>query len=235
MLNTDLKVFRANPATLKPHPRNVRVHPEDNILAIMTSLISFGQQKPIVVDALNQVIAGNGTLESFTRLSKMKPGDAREFLIKKLNWTVGVNAKVATWANEFATIQYVKTNLTGIKAEAFAIADNKTSDMSEFNYELLAEVMKTPNMDLISTGFKSYELEPLLEADWTPGEPGTMPEKPASQSVGTVSVHFTPEQWELVKPAIEAAKEHSKGYETDTDGAALSVFCYICQDYFVQK
>lgn len=43
-------------------PANVRKHPEKNLATIKASLLRFGQQKPIVVDANGVVRAGNGTL-----------------------------------------------------------------------------------------------------------------------------------------------------------------------------
>lgn len=118
----------------RPHPRNVRKHPEKNIQAIIKSLEEFGQQKPIVVDKAGQVICGNGTFES----------------IKRMGW---------------ASVQYIQTNLEGAKAEAFAIADNKTTDMSIFDEALLAEVLKDlegEGIDLASTGFQKYELNTLF-------------------------------------------------------------------------
>lgn len=47
---------------LTADPSNVRKHPEESIAAIKASLLRFGQQKPIVIDANKVVIAGNGTL-----------------------------------------------------------------------------------------------------------------------------------------------------------------------------
>lgn len=45
-------------------PNNVRVHDDKNLKAIRSSLKKFGQQKPIIIDENNIVIAGNGTLEA---------------------------------------------------------------------------------------------------------------------------------------------------------------------------
>ena len=47
---------------LKEDQKNSRKHSEKNISALTKSLIAFGQQKPIVIDSDNNVIAGNGTL-----------------------------------------------------------------------------------------------------------------------------------------------------------------------------
>lgn len=189
-----MQVEEVNISTLKHHPRNVRVHPEENIRAIMVSLKEFGQQKPIVVDIHGQVIAGNGTLESARRLG---------------------------WKR----IQIVRTKLDGHQAEAFAITDNKTTDMSTFDFELLSSVMKDldghgVNLDL--TGFQAFEREPLLEAEWNAPEAAALPEAGAAAH----TVKFTEEQWELVQAAIKSIKESGSEFDTESDGAALSVVAH---------
>jgi ParB-like chromosome segregation protein Spo0J len=63
-----MQVERIEIAALCADPANVRVHPRRNIDAIKASLIRFGQQKPIVVDARNVVRAGNGTLRAAREL-----------------------------------------------------------------------------------------------------------------------------------------------------------------------
>jgi len=57
-----MKIETMPVASLCHDPKNLRKHPEDNLESIKTSLTRFGQQKPIVVDQNNIVIAGNGTL-----------------------------------------------------------------------------------------------------------------------------------------------------------------------------
>lgn len=59
---TALQIETVKVADLISDPDNVRTHDERNIDAIKSSLDRFGQQKVIVVDADNRVIAGNGTL-----------------------------------------------------------------------------------------------------------------------------------------------------------------------------
>lgn len=93
-------------SSLIPDPSNVRLHPDKNLAAIKGSLAKFAQQKPIVVDKNNLVIAGNGTLEA---------------------------AKLLGW-NE---IKIIRTELIGAQATAFAIADNRTSELAEWDRENL--------------------------------------------------------------------------------------------------
>jgi len=54
--------------SLFPDPANVRLHDHVNLTAIKASLLRFGQQKPIVVDANGVIRAGNGTWEAAKQL-----------------------------------------------------------------------------------------------------------------------------------------------------------------------
>lgn len=49
-------------------PANVRMHPVDNLEAIKGSLRRFGQQKPIITNSSNVIIAGNGTFTAAKEL-----------------------------------------------------------------------------------------------------------------------------------------------------------------------
>jgi hypothetical protein len=55
-------IERVDIDSIQPDPANSRLHGERNLAQIKASLERFGQQKPIVVDARNIVIAGNGQL-----------------------------------------------------------------------------------------------------------------------------------------------------------------------------
>lgn len=57
-----MKLERVRLDKLHLHPSNPRLHDERNIDAIKASLQAFGQQKPIIIDAKNVVLAGNGTV-----------------------------------------------------------------------------------------------------------------------------------------------------------------------------
>lgn len=129
-----MKVEKVAIDTLIPDPANVRKHSEKNIEAIKGSLAVFGQQKPIVVNQKNVVIAGNGTLEA---------------------------ARALGWSE----INVVRSELQGSQATAFAIADNRTTDLSEFDHGSLAQQLtslKTDGFDLDSLGF---DKEDMLELD----------------------------------------------------------------------
>ena len=63
-----MKVERVAISTMINDPNNARKHDAKNIMAIKGSLAKFGQQKPIVVNDKNIVIAGNGTLQAASEI-----------------------------------------------------------------------------------------------------------------------------------------------------------------------
>lgn len=116
-------------------PTNARKHGSRNLDAIKASLTKFGQQKPIVIDPNNTVLAGNGTLRAAYELG---------------------------WAH----IQCVRSSLKATEASAFAIADNRTAELAEWDIERLANTLNNieanPNAQLWSTGFDKQELAQLI-------------------------------------------------------------------------
>jgi hypothetical protein len=95
-------------------PNNARLHNEKNLRAIKGSLAKFGQQKPIVVNSKNVVIAGNGTLQAAKELgwstisvvrSELSNFDASAYALAD-NRT----AELATWDEEVLgkTLQYLR-------------------------------------------------------------------------------------------------------------------------------
>lgn len=116
---------------LQADPSNARKHNKKNLDAIKGSLTKFGQQKPIVVDAKNIVIAGNGTL----------------FAAKELGWK---------------ELSIVRSDLIGPEATAFAIADNRTSELSEWDDDILKQTLAgldIAGFDLKEIGFSEKDLD----------------------------------------------------------------------------
>jgi DNA modification methylase len=132
-------------------PANVRKHGERNLATIKASLLRFGQQKPIVVDANGVVRAGNGTLAA---------------------------AKALGWKD----IAVVRSTLAGSEATAYAIADNRTAELAEWDEDALAETLSALQCEdealLDAAGFDSAELSKMIDgmAEVTEDE---VPEPPA--------------------------------------------------------
>jgi len=118
-------------------PRNARTHSRANVEALKGSLLKFGQQKPIVVNSENMIVAGNSTVAS-----------ARE-----LGWQ---------------QISAVVTNLSEEALRAYSIADNKTSELSEWDYVTLVEILeelKDDDVDIEVTGFSVDDIETYKGVD----------------------------------------------------------------------
>lgn len=103
---------------------------------VAASIKEFGFRNPIIIDKNNEIIAGH------TRL----------LAAKKLG------------LKEVPTIR--ADDLTPEQVKAFRIADNKTAEYSEWNFELLAqelEELKLADYDLSLTAFDLSECEKLLD------------------------------------------------------------------------
>lgn len=115
-----LKIEQIRVADLKFDPANARKHSKRNLDAIRGSLDSFGQRKPVVVDHSNVIVAGNGTVEA----------------ARSLDWdTVACVRVPKDWTDE--------------EIKAFALADNRTGELAEWNDDILAKQL----MDLQEIGF----------------------------------------------------------------------------------
>jgi hypothetical protein len=71
------------------------------------------------------------------------------------------------------TVPAIQLSLTRAQREAFAIADNKTADIADWDYDALGEILKDlpqEGIDLSSLGFSEAELDAILKPqedfDW---------------------------------------------------------------------
>jgi ParB-like chromosome segregation protein Spo0J len=89
-------------------PNNARKHSDENIRVISESLKAFGQRKPIVVWR-KTVVAGNGTL---------------------------VAARSLGWKE--ISVALIPDDWDENKVKAFALADNRSAELAEWDKEVLA-------------------------------------------------------------------------------------------------
>jgi hypothetical protein len=57
-------------ADLRPHPRNYRLHPPDQVRRISDSLAYHGQQKPVVIDSSGMILAGHALVQGAQALGR---------------------------------------------------------------------------------------------------------------------------------------------------------------------
>ena len=134
-------------AKLSLDPKNARKHSQRNLDAIAASLLKFGQRKPLVVHR-GVVLAGNGTLEA----------------ARSLGWTEIEVAEVPDdWDND--------------TAKAYALADNRTAELAEWDESELAKQLlelQDADWDITELGFEVPAL-----ADIEPVDEDEIPEPPA--------------------------------------------------------
>ena len=102
---------------LKPDPRNARRRTDRSAKLIGESLKRYGAARSIVIDENDQIIAGHGTIDG-----------AKQAGIK--------NVRIID-ADGDEVIAVRRTNLTEDEKVGLGLADNRTSDLSEWNAEAI--------------------------------------------------------------------------------------------------
>jgi len=132
---------------LKPDKKNARRHNPRNIGMIADSIQEVGAARSIVIDEDNNILAGNGTVEAAAQagITKMQIVDADGETI------IAVRRK----------------GLTKKQKTRLAIADNRTTDLSDWNPEILGELAGD---DLLAGLFTDAELGAMLSQFDIPDE-----------------------------------------------------------------
>jgi hypothetical protein len=126
--------------SVRPHPKNTRRHPQEQIELIKNSLREFGQYRPIVVHAgTDYILAGNGVYEA----------------ARQLGWE---------------TIRIVRVECDETHALAILMADNRLAELSWWDYESMAAipelqpVLEMPVFDESFVRMIEIEVDAILEA-----------------------------------------------------------------------
>ncbi len=61
-------LFYTQPSSLKPHPKNSRVHDSDQIDDLVQSFKTFGFRAPVLVDKQKRIIAGHACVQAAIRM-----------------------------------------------------------------------------------------------------------------------------------------------------------------------
>jgi len=125
-----------NPAELKPNPRNARKHSKKQRAQIAASIRAHGFINPIITDPHGNVLAGHGRLEAALELGL------------SLVPTISLG------------------HLSKEQLRAYALADNKLAELSEWDKGILIEELGElsllmPHIEL--TGFSTCEIDLLLD------------------------------------------------------------------------
>ncbi|MEM8739549.1 MAG: DNA methyltransferase [Planctomycetota bacterium] len=129
-----LRLELIHPDQVQPHPDNPRKHPRKQVQQIAKSIKELGFRFPVLIDAQSRLIAGHGRIEAAKLLA--------------LKEVPAVRAD----------------DLTDAQARALMIADNRLTEISDWDETLLAQNLKMLSdleidFDLDVIGFEYGEIE----------------------------------------------------------------------------
>jgi hypothetical protein len=124
---------------LKPDPRNARKRTDRSASLIQESLKRFGAARSIVIDEDGRILAGNGTVEG-----------AKAAGISKVRI-------IETEGDEIVAVR--RTGLTEEQKIGLALADNRSSDLSEWDGLMLQQLSETHD---VSPWFEPEDLEAIV-------------------------------------------------------------------------
>lgn len=132
-----LRHFAVDLSTLTVDPNNTRKHDARSIDGVKRSLQKFGQRLPIIVQKQGLLV---------------RVGNGRVLAARQLGWTH--IAALVVDESEADALQY-------------AIADNRTGELSDWDYESLANQLKSlstklPDFQYEDLGFTKFEMQDVL-------------------------------------------------------------------------
>jgi ParB-like chromosome segregation protein Spo0J len=144
-------------ARLVPYASNARTHSDDQVARISASLVEYGWTAPVMVSDEGEIVAGHGRLLAARNLG----------------------------LDEVPVIRL--SHLGPEQVRAYRIADNRLSELSGWDDELLAAELHALNaagFDLDLTGFEGEDLDrllaPLDDADEALAGEDEVPEPPVN-------------------------------------------------------
>ncbi len=173
-------------------PNNARKHDDQNLKVIAESLKAFGQRKPIVVWR-NTVVAGNGTI---------------------------VAARSLGWKE--IEVALIPDNWDADKVKAYALADNRSAELAEWDKEVLAsQLIELEEADFQIEDFGFFKID----------QPGEDELEEAFEKLGgdkgemeTVSFTLHNSQADLIRFALDKSKalgEFDLDLNSNSNGNAI--------------
>lgn len=137
---------------LKPYKNNARLHPQEQINKIVNSINEFGFITPVIIDENNTILVGHGRTQAAKQAGLTK-------------------------------VPYRRiTNLTDEQKRAYILADNKLSDIAEWDEELLKIELENISLDMTAFGFEEFNIDiDEGDAEIIEDEVPETPEEPRAQ------------------------------------------------------
>lgn len=153
---------------------------------------------------------------------QVKPVVVREGVVYAGNGLVVAATRVG-WTHVAAVDV---SHLSKVQARAYGLMDNKSGDLSEWDFQRVADIMKElPEELLDATGFEAFEREPLMQASWAAP---AQTDEGSGPSGKAVSFFTTEEQATIIRGAIAKVKESAGEGPDISDGRALEL---VAADY----
>ena len=191
---------------LKQDHKNARKRTNQSAELIQESIKRYGAARSIVIDEDNRILAGNGTIEG-----------AKAAGIKNVRI-------IETAGDEIIAVR--RTDLTEHEKVGLALADNRTSDLSDWDAEMLHQLSQEQDIspwfdDDALAEFSGDEIEALDE----------MPELSDAEKEPFQQMSFTlhDEQAEVVKEAIEKAKTMGDFVDTPNENSNGNAIARVCE------
>jgi len=163
---------------------------------------------------------------SLREFGQNKPVVVRDGVVFAGNGLVTAAIRVG-WAN-IAAVDL--SHLTIPQARAFGLMDNKSGDLSEWDFQRVADIMRELPEDLLGiTGFESFEIEPLLKSEFTARDPSLNEGAESARDIarGIVTFRVSLEQAIVINEAISRVRAQESVADM-LEGRALEL---ICADY----
>lgn len=190
---------------LLPYARNARTHSAEQIEKIAASILEFGFNNPILVDAQRGIVAGHGRLEAAKSLGM----------------------------GQVPVIEL--THLTEEQKRAYVIADNRLAEDAGWDADLLkAELteLEALDFDLALTGFTDVEIERIL-AGVEDGEAQDLSVKIDPRQ--RLSLKVTDEQHEQILAAMYRIRKLDPSANPDNDDDNANALARICEVFLTQN
>jgi DNA modification methylase len=170
--NRNLSIMYRATGSLRPDPKNPRLHSEKQVQQIARSIEAFGFNVPLLVNAEMQVVAGHGRLQACQLLGIM----------------------------EVPTISL--EHLTEAQARAFMIADNRLTENATWDDRLLDqqfEDLSEVELDfsLEATGFEMGEIDVMIENLAPAAEGKQDPDDAVPERVAGIQLSRAGDLWQL--------------------------------------
>lgn len=114
---------------LKPYKHNARLHPQDQIDKIVNSIREFGFITPVIIDENNTILVGHGRTEA------AKQAGLTEVPYRRI------------------------TGLTDDQKRAYILADNRLSEIAEWDEDLLKMELERIDLDMTAFGFEDFAID----------------------------------------------------------------------------